>query len=75
VGLINQIMETLTEYCQGPCYENQAGFYTSLGNVQSENPAVPGSIFSPPLHFRKQQHRKLFSKRTVEIADFYNPFT
>jgi inositol 1,4,5-triphosphate receptor type 1 len=24
VGLINQIMETLTEYCQGPCYDNQA---------------------------------------------------
>lgn len=23
VQLINQIMETLTEYCQGPCYENQ----------------------------------------------------
>ena len=24
VLLINQILETLTEYCQGPCYENQA---------------------------------------------------
>lgn len=24
VMLINQILETLTEYCQGPCYENQA---------------------------------------------------
>lgn len=24
VHLINQILETLTEYCQGPCYENQA---------------------------------------------------
>eukprot|EP00095_Tigriopus_kingsejongensis_P011560 maker-scaffold768_size100864-snap-gene-0.9 protein:Tk11560 transcript:maker-scaffold768_size100864-snap-gene-0.9-mRNA-1 annotation:"inositol -trisphosphate receptor" len=23
VQLINQILETLTEYCQGPCYENQ----------------------------------------------------
>lgn len=23
VMLINQILETLTEYCQGPCYENQ----------------------------------------------------
>ena len=29
VMLINQILETLTEYCQGPCYENQA----CIGNL------------------------------------------
>lgn len=23
VGLINQCLESLTEYCQGPCHENQ----------------------------------------------------
>lgn len=23
VGLINQTVESLTEYCQGPCHENQ----------------------------------------------------
>ena len=23
VGLINQTLRTLTEYCQGPCHENQ----------------------------------------------------
>lgn len=23
VSLINQTLETLTEYCQGPCHENQ----------------------------------------------------
>lgn len=32
VGLINQIMETLTEYCQGPCYENQACIATHESN-------------------------------------------
>ena len=32
VGLINQIMETLTEYCQGPCYENQACLATHESN-------------------------------------------
>ncbi|XP_023342605.1 inositol 1,4,5-trisphosphate receptor, partial [Eurytemora carolleeae] len=32
VGIINQIMETLTEYCQGPCYENQACIATHESN-------------------------------------------
>lgn len=25
VGLVIQTLETLTEYCQGPCHENQVG--------------------------------------------------
>lgn len=28
VGLINQTVESLTEYCQGPCHENQVIMYT-----------------------------------------------
>lgn len=32
VMLINQILETLTEYCQGPCYENQACIATHDSN-------------------------------------------
>ena len=32
VLLINQILETLTEYCQGPCYENQACIATHESN-------------------------------------------
>ena len=32
VMLINQILETLTEYCQGPCYENQACIATHESN-------------------------------------------
>ena len=28
VGLINQTVESLTEYCQGPCHENQVGRHT-----------------------------------------------
>lgn len=26
VTLVNQTLESLTEYCQGPCHENQVGF-------------------------------------------------
>ena len=26
-GLINQTLTTLTEYCQGPCHENQVSLY------------------------------------------------
>lgn len=26
VGLINQTVESLTEYCQGPCHENQVTY-------------------------------------------------
>lgn len=26
VALINQTLETLTEYCQGPCHDNQVNF-------------------------------------------------
>lgn len=25
VALVNQTLESLTEYCQGPCHENQVG--------------------------------------------------
>uniref|UniRef100_A0A673YQJ8 Inositol 1,4,5-trisphosphate receptor n=1 Tax=Salmo trutta TaxID=8032 RepID=A0A673YQJ8_SALTR len=28
VGLINQTVESLTEYCQGPCHDNQVGTHT-----------------------------------------------
>lgn len=27
VGLVIQTLETLTEYCQGPCHENQVSLY------------------------------------------------
>lgn len=30
VGLIIQSLETLTEYCQGPCQENQVGLLNSI---------------------------------------------
>jgi RyR and IP3R Homology associated len=29
VALINQTLETLTEYCQGPCHDNQVRSYNS----------------------------------------------
>ena len=32
VALINQILETLTEYCQGPCHENQNCIATHESN-------------------------------------------
>ncbi|XP_045481251.1 inositol 1,4,5-trisphosphate receptor isoform X2 [Harmonia axyridis] len=32
VGLINQTLETLTEYCQGPCHENQNCIATHESN-------------------------------------------
>ena len=36
VSLINQTLETLTEYCQGPCHENQ--------NCIGECPVLPGTL-------------------------------
>lgn len=42
VGLINQCLESLTEYCQGPCHENQVrdsgDFYFRKGFVTSKLP-------------------------------------
>lgn len=32
VSLINQTLETLTEYCQGPCHENQNCIATHESN-------------------------------------------
>lgn len=30
VDLINQALTTLTEYCQGPCHENQVGYWLDV---------------------------------------------
>lgn len=30
VGLVIQTLETLTEYCQGPCHENQVSHHGSV---------------------------------------------
>lgn len=38
VALINQTLESLTEYCQGPCHENQV-MNPELGNA---SPFLPG---------------------------------
>lgn len=35
VALINQTLESLTEYCQGPCHENQ------VMSVRSTSPCLP----------------------------------
>ena len=37
VDLVRQTLETITEYCQGPCHENQ---------VMSQEPAPPNAIQS-----------------------------
>ena len=46
--LINQALETLTEYCQGPCHENQVRHqktHTITVHVQGWNlPAVYDSV-------------------------------
>lgn len=44
VGLINQCLESLTEYCQGPCHENQVR--DILCNLFSRNrSSLPSSSF------------------------------
>ena len=34
VGLINQTLTTLTEYCQGPCHENQVTIIACLSATE-----------------------------------------
>lgn len=36
VALVNQTLESLTEYCQGPCHENQVGLKNWMQKAMSE---------------------------------------
>ena len=46
VSLINQTLETLTEYCQGPCHENQ----NCIGKLMSVWSHSSYHQISVPLH-------------------------
>lgn len=64
VGLINQCLESLTEYCQGPCHENQVR--DILCNLFSRNrSSLPSSSFvgRKNCHGRHTLCNTLFQRR------------
>lgn len=43
VALINQTLESLTEYCQGPCHENQVNKDYNTAGVSNSTTSVLAS--------------------------------
>ena len=44
VALINQCLQTLTEYCQGPCHDNQVMAYTRGPAMITRQGFIPGAL-------------------------------
>uniref|UniRef100_A0A8C5JV77 Inositol 1,4,5-trisphosphate receptor n=1 Tax=Jaculus jaculus TaxID=51337 RepID=A0A8C5JV77_JACJA len=83
VALVNQTLESLTEYCQGPCHENQVAVTASCNRSCSLD-RVPGWRQSQPLsnnasklllavmesrHDSENAERILFNMRPRELVD------
>lgn len=67
VALINQTLESLTEYCQGPCHENQV---MKKKKNQSWEMLPPSSL--GPCSAVVLQHCPLYLPH--ELEDFFFPF-
>ena len=74
VGLINQALATLTEYCQGPCHENQVSYHRTLKEVSDDDFRINHKNFSSNLTWRTYEKffgcQKIFYWALTNIFPF-----
>uniref|UniRef100_A0A8C3LV57 Inositol 1,4,5-trisphosphate receptor n=1 Tax=Chrysolophus pictus TaxID=9089 RepID=A0A8C3LV57_CHRPC len=70
VALITQTLETLTEYCQGPCHENQVcGVAVGLTSPHQDNASKLLLALMESRHDSENAERILISLRPQELVD------
>uniref|UniRef100_A0A5F8H1Z3 Inositol 1,4,5-trisphosphate receptor n=1 Tax=Monodelphis domestica TaxID=13616 RepID=A0A5F8H1Z3_MONDO len=67
VGLVTQTLETLTEYCQGPCHENQVRPRLPLASQDNASKLLLALMESR--HDSENAERILISLRPQELVD------